>query len=454
MGKNLRRLLALVAALALMLAACSASNDDSDGESAESTSATVAAREAGTDGGDGGGDDASSAGDEALDAAFPGDDGVAAEAAQLAAQPTEGEEGVDPLTPPDIQTFTFGRDIIFSADMVLATDDVGGTAERAAVAVEGLGGIVFGQNSQTTPEPRATVTFKVPPARFQETLRRLADLGDVQSQTVSAEDVTDAVVDLESRIQTAEASVERLRGFLAGATDLDQISRLEAQLLERETVLEQLRGQVRTLEDRVALATIVLTVTQALPPELEPGFDVAVSAYAGHDAGGGCPSSPNLAIDEGDPMTVCWAVTNTGDAHLGEIVVGANQLGVDLTEITVVAGSLERPTAPGDTLVLAWEVEADADHVLDSTVRAVPVDEDGNRLGLGARRQTATAELDVAPDDSLPGFTDALKRSGELLAFVGQILIVVAGALLPFVPFIAAGAALTWWLRRRDNPAT
>ena len=37
-----------------------------------------------------------------------------------------------------------------------------------------------------------------------------------------------------------------------------------------------------------------------LPPELEPGFEVVVSAYAGHDAGGGCPATQSLAIDEND----------------------------------------------------------------------------------------------------------------------------------------------------------
>ncbi|MGI9602035.1 MAG: DUF4349 domain-containing protein [Acidimicrobiales bacterium] len=446
MGTNLRRLLAFVAVLALVLAACSTSDDDqssssTDGGDAQQAPAARATNGGASDGGDAG-DGGTDVGPEAVD--------QAAQPLPARAQTGEGG-GVDPLTPPDVDSFTFGRDVIFTADLMLATDDVSGTTERAAVAVEGLGGVVFGQNSQTTPEPRATVTFKVPPARFQETLRRLGELGEVQNQTVSAEDVTDAVVDLESRIQTAEASVERLRGFLAGATDLDSISRLEAQLLERETVLEQLRGQVRTLEDRVASATIVLTVTQALPPELEPGFDVVVSAYAGHDAGGGCPATQNLAIDEHDPMTVCWSITNTGDAHLGEIAIGANQLGVDMAAVTVVSGSLDQPTAPGDTLVLAWDAEADPDHVLDSTVRAVPVDEDGARLGLGARRQTATAELQVAPDDSLPGFTDSLKRSGDVLAFIGQVLIIALGALLPFLPVFALLGGAVWWNRRRTR---
>ena len=50
---------------------------------------------------------------------------------------------------------------------------------------------------------------------------------------VTADDVTERVVDLQSRINTAEASVERLRTFLENATNVQTIADLENQLLQR-----------------------------------------------------------------------------------------------------------------------------------------------------------------------------------------------------------------------------
>ena len=450
-----RRLPALVAVLALALSACAGDADQDTGEGATdgmsrdsgisgSNGSEAAARERSADeAGDGGATDAGDGAPAATIASSAAD----AESSRLVA---ETGEVPDPTTEsPEIQTFTFGRDIIFTADVILLVDDVVGTTERAAVAVGSVGGVVFGQNSQSDPEPRSTMTFKVPPAEFQNALTRLGELGTIQSQTVSAEDVTDRVVDLESRIQTAQASVDRLRGFLAGAGDMEAISRLEAQLLERETLLEQLRGQARTLESQVGLATIVLTIRQATRPEPAAGFEVAATAFAGHDAGAGCPGDDDLVIDEGQPFTVCWALTNTGDVHLDEIDLRDDRLGVDMADVTAVEGSLTEPTAPGTTLVLAYETTAARDHTLETRVRAVPVSEDGDRLGLGARTQTTSAALAVEPDDSLPGFGDSLRASGRLLAYLGSIAVLVIGATVPFLPVLILAAVAMWWTRRR-----
>jgi hypothetical protein len=60
--------------------------------------------------------------------------------------------------------------------------------------------------------------------------------------------VTERVVDLRSRVATNEVSVERLRDPLSDAKNLEDVARLEIQLLERETTLETLRGQLRTIE--------------------------------------------------------------------------------------------------------------------------------------------------------------------------------------------------------------
>lgn len=158
-----------------------------------------------------------------------------------------------------------GRDVVSTAEVSVRADDIAATKERAAAAVEAAGGYVYAEQGQFGDRPSATLTFKVPPDRFRSVLSGLAELGTVDTQDVATDDVTEQVIDLDSRITSAEVSVARVRGFLDRATNVIEISSFESELLRRETDLEQLRAQKRALDGRIDLATIVLTVQPPAP---------------------------------------------------------------------------------------------------------------------------------------------------------------------------------------------
>jgi hypothetical protein len=172
-----------------------------------------------------------------------------------------------------------GRSVVSTANVTVRTDDIAAAREQAAAAVEAAGGYVYAEQGQFGDRPSVTVTLKVPPERFRSVLAALGKLGTVASQDVSTDDVTEQVIDLDSRMASAEVSVGRVRGFLDRATNVLEISTFESELLRRETDLEKLRGQKRALDGRVDLATIVLTVqpptavvATAAEPSHRPGF--------------------------------------------------------------------------------------------------------------------------------------------------------------------------------------
>jgi hypothetical protein len=169
------------------------------------------------------------------------------------------------------------RKVVSSADIRVEVDDIAKTVGEAAGITEGVGGIVFGEATSYEKDPEAVLTLKVPPEAFRSVMDRLSGLGEPLSVEVSTEDVTERVVDLESRISTAQASVVRLRGLLDAAGTIDQIALVEGELLVRETDLETLQGQLRTLQDRIDLATIVVTFVEPDHPKASeatplPGF--------------------------------------------------------------------------------------------------------------------------------------------------------------------------------------
>ncbi|MCP5029561.1 MAG: DUF4349 domain-containing protein [Actinomycetia bacterium] len=453
-----QRLLGVLLALAFVIGACGADVSDTGTESDSGDDGggeDFGSEDSGAEGGDFDSDDVETGGVDA-DAPEEAESDEAAADEESPAEPgVGGQSGSVPGG--DLQPSDIGRSIVYTADVVVEVEDVTDAARQAQTVIAGLGGLVFGQDTTTDPTPRTVYTFKVRPADFQTALARLEGLGDLVSQTISADDVTERVVDLESRIITSELSVTRLRGFLDDATDLETIAALERELLNRETDLETLRGQLRTLQDRVDLATIFLTLREPTPPQPQPALEWQATAYEGDDEGARCPGEDDdLTIDEGRTLTLCVEVTNTGTTDLADIEIRDHSLDIDPDDFTFVGGYVD--LGPGETLV-AWGVaEVGAfDHV-SVDVTAVAVDDEGEPLRIGVSVEGEQVRLDVIEDDSLPGFFDALSSSWSALAYLGGLLILLVGGLLPFiwVPFVL-GFLARWLTRRQDArraPAT
>jgi hypothetical protein len=292
------------------------------------------------------------------------------------------------------------------------------------------------------------------PDDFSEALERLADLGDLVNQQVTADDVTERVVDLQSRITTAAASVERLRLLLDDAGAVEIIAQLENQLLERETTLEQLRGQLRTIQDQVDLATITLTITPS--PRVVPRTGVDLVSWLSEGDDDPCLGTDALEVDPDATVQFCFEITNIGETDLTGIDLESGELRLRLDELTVIDGDVDR-IEPGDRLVLTTTETlidgrlngqvATRGLAISTTVTATPVDEQGDRLtNVG---NTTGVTLFANEDDPLPGFGDAFGGGIAALAFVGSVILVLAGVLLPFVPLAAVVALAIVWIRRR-----
>jgi len=359
--------------------------------------------------------------------------------------------GGNDLAPVALQQVGDGRVIIYTSSMLVLVEDVSLATQQAQTAIAGLGGLVFGQDTTTEPFPRTVLTFRVLPEDFQEALTRLADLGKLESQQVSTDDVTDRVVDLESRIITSEASVERLREFLRSAVDLEDVAQLEAQLLQRETSLELLRGQLRTVQDQAALATIFLTLVEPTPDAPEARVELVQTAYLGQDEGARCPGDDELEVDEGDSITVCIEIENTGNLALTEMEVRDGGLDLDEDDFVVLEGSLAGPLEPGDRLVGYFDASAELFQSPSPRFSAVVVDEDGDPIRVPVGVETEIVELDVAEDTSVPSFMEGLTGSLGAVLVLAQFSVLALGVAIPFlwVPLIVVGLI---WLGRRMSP--
>ncbi|MDE0187513.1 MAG: DUF4349 domain-containing protein [bacterium] len=244
----------------------------------------------------------------------------------------------------------FGRDVIYRAWVSVEAPDVAAATNQAISVVQGLGGFVFGQQTRSRPSAYSEIVFKVLPEDFSVALARLSQIGELVDQQISADDVTDRIVDLQSRITTAQASVIRLRSFLETATNLENVAFYEGELLIRETDLERLRGQVRTLQDQVALATITLAISQ-LPdqPIILPNTGLLVTAWMSTGGEDPCLGSKDISVRRDDTVNFCVEVANKGETTLTDVELHSDVLLLDINPFVLERGSFNR-IEPGQFL--------------------------------------------------------------------------------------------------------
>jgi uncharacterized protein DUF4349 len=155
------------------------------------------------------------------------------------------------------------RMLVRTANIDLTAADVGKAADGArhiAIAQGGYSG------QEDVREDSATLTLRIPSDRFDDALGALSRLGTVTRGNQRVDDVTEEVVDLDSRVATQRASVDRIRTLLAKATTVEEIVRIEQELTTREADLESLEQRRQALGGEVAMSTVTINVSKSTAP--------------------------------------------------------------------------------------------------------------------------------------------------------------------------------------------
>ncbi|MFD4119625.1 DUF4349 domain-containing protein [Streptomyces niveus] len=151
-------------------------------------------------------------------------------------------------------------------------------AEARSVALD-AGGVIEDETTERVDDSYITshVVLRVPEAEYDSVLTELAGTGKLLSRTANAKDVTEQVVDVNSRIATQRASVNRVRKLMDQAQDITDVVALESQLNTRQAELESLLAKQASLADRTTMATVTLDLSERAKEEKAdeddgPGF--------------------------------------------------------------------------------------------------------------------------------------------------------------------------------------
>ncbi|MFE5676082.1 DUF4349 domain-containing protein [Streptomyces erythrochromogenes] len=175
--------------------------------------------------------------------------------------------------------------VIRTATLGIETTDVQKTLAAARTAADGAGGYVGNESTKRGGDGRmtSTVTLRVPGERYDAVLGAMEGSGTLLHRKVDAQDVTEKVADINSRVSSQQASVARVREMMGKASALSEVVMLESELSRRQSDLESLLAQQTALKDQTSMGTITLEVSEPAPAaaeeekEKEPTFLGALS---------------------------------------------------------------------------------------------------------------------------------------------------------------------------------
>lgn len=156
------------------------------------------------------------------------------------------------------------RQVIQRGTLTLIVEQAEGAASQARMIAESLGGYLEQSSIVSTPSGRksAIVTLRVPKERFQDALSGLKAMAtDVTEESVSNEDVTGPVVDIEARLRNARAEEAQYVAIMKDAVKVEDTLSVAARLADVRGRIEQLEGQLSYYTEHVAFASITATLT-------------------------------------------------------------------------------------------------------------------------------------------------------------------------------------------------
>ena len=154
------------------------------------------------------------------------------------------------------------QSIIYTANMTIrVVKDVTATASRVTGIATAVGGYVAGER-EMFPQgkfgvPQISLVLKIPAAQFTQTMAKLSDptLGKQLFFSQHAQNVTQQVADVNSRVSSAQAAISQLRALLKKAGSVGQLLSVQNEINSQESNLEALLAQQRALTHETSFGT-------------------------------------------------------------------------------------------------------------------------------------------------------------------------------------------------------
>jgi hypothetical protein len=180
--------------------------------------------------------------------------------------------------------------IIYTASVTVRSAHLTQAAARATQLARAAGGYVSSENTalNRAHPGRSTVSLqlKIPVSAYQATLGALStQLGARLAMSQHAQDVTQTVADVTSRVTSAEAAISQLRRLLRHAGSVGGLLTVQNQINAEESGLESLLARQRALTHETSFGTINLRLVAPSATPQQKKHHAAAGFLGGLKAG-------------------------------------------------------------------------------------------------------------------------------------------------------------------------
>ncbi|MBX7119483.1 MAG: DUF4349 domain-containing protein [Gemmatimonadaceae bacterium] len=152
------------------------------------------------------------------------------------------------------------RTVVRVASLAVTTRGVDSAAARIAALVRGADGEV--ERSAADGAERS-MTLRIPDARLEAVMDSIGALGRVTSRSLTMQDVTAEVIDLEARLASLVAARDRLRLLQQRAESVADVVAVERELARVQGEIDSMTGRRDHLRDQADRSTLAVTLRPA-----------------------------------------------------------------------------------------------------------------------------------------------------------------------------------------------
>jgi hypothetical protein len=187
---------------------------------------------------------------------------------------------------------TSGRPMIArAARLTIIVKDFDASQKRLESILKRHGGYV-GDMTTSAPEGadrKLTAALRVPSDQLDAAIAEVKEIGHVESESQSGEDVTSQYVDLQARLTNARNTEQRLTELLRRQTGkLDEVVTVEEKISDVREQIERMEAEQKNLSRRVNFGTLNVSFSeerksqlQVVPPSVGTQFhNAAVEGYS------------------------------------------------------------------------------------------------------------------------------------------------------------------------------
>jgi hypothetical protein len=154
--------------------------------------------------------------------------------------------------------------LVIEGTLSVQVDEIGDVVPQLHALVESRGGRVIEEDVTGAEKSwNAQLKLRLPPDKVEEVVAFLAKRGEILDRHITASDVSKQLFDQEIALKNLHTTLDRLTQVMAtGGLKVPEILQIEQEMTRIRGQIEQIEGDQRYLKDRVALATLAVTITR------------------------------------------------------------------------------------------------------------------------------------------------------------------------------------------------